>query len=146
MQQPRSSGPGLTDTLWATVTPFGCSGISAMAGDLARTLELVALVTWETDHRSNSEACFGAHWACSVHNLPRVRTLLDCGKEIKTHRLHSTSILNSIFKVGSVNSISILGMVWTHCKIYQEGHICFKNQVFHFCSCSSLFLSIFKSI
>lgn len=45
MQQPRSSGPGLTDTLWATVTPFGCSGISAMAGDLARTLELVALVT-----------------------------------------------------------------------------------------------------
>lgn len=44
MQQLRSLGPGLTDTLWATVTPFGCSGISAMAGDLARTLELVALV------------------------------------------------------------------------------------------------------
>lgn len=57
----KAAGTGLTDTLWAAVAPFGGASVSSMTGDLARTLQLIALVARETDHCSYSETCFGAH-------------------------------------------------------------------------------------
>lgn len=74
----RTAEEGLTDTFWAAVTPFGGASVSSMAGDLTGSFQLITLVTGETHQCSNSKARFRAHRACSVHHLPRIRTLLDC--------------------------------------------------------------------
>lgn len=58
-----------------------------MAGNLAGTLQLVALVTRETDHCSNSKTCFRTHWASAVYHLSRIRTLLDCRRQSQTQMI-----------------------------------------------------------
>lgn len=57
----RSEEQGLTDTLGAAVAPLGGAGVSSVAGDLAWTLQLVTLVTRETNDCAHCETCLGSH-------------------------------------------------------------------------------------
>ncbi len=97
INRPQSAGKWLTDTLRATVTPFGGASVSSMAGDLAGTLQLVTLVTRETDDCSNCKTCFRAHRARSVHHLSWIRTLLDCGGRKRTRMTAFNLILSLDF-------------------------------------------------
>lgn len=81
----REAGQALTDTLWAAVAPLGGASVTSMAGDLAGTFQLIALVTGEADHRPNCKACLRAHRASAIHHLPRIGTLLDCGGQSRTN-------------------------------------------------------------
>lgn len=51
----------LTDTFGASVTPFWHASVSAMAGDLARALQLVTLITGKAHHCSNCKAQLRVH-------------------------------------------------------------------------------------